>query len=265
MKTVTSALQRNQFRAGKVRFWKILGFMLASTCFMKGTLMRLKKYSSPTQVIPAMKWNQRRISWVASLPVMEGMTVEAAIATKWCIEFPPPTCSPTSKCTLRGPECPEKMGIRRRDGQAVMKGKDLANRGIVSGGAVESRKVCTLRAAAVNRQKTPRQVPVEKRRRSPYGTHIYPPKALSAVWRPTATISIVTPDPWFWRQRARSGQGIRSDLCGPRAWQAEASLAGRTRASIFPGRRHLLRLTGEGIAAGTDPRIRLAHLDVSLL
>ncbi len=26
-----------------------------------------------------------------------------------------------------------------------MKGKDLANRGIVSGGAVESRKVCTLR------------------------------------------------------------------------------------------------------------------------
>ena len=43
MKTVTSALQRNQFSAGRVMYWRILGFMAASTCFMNGTLTRLKK------------------------------------------------------------------------------------------------------------------------------------------------------------------------------------------------------------------------------
>src|SRR6266581_1822205 len=67
--------------------------MLASTCFMKGTLIRLKKYSRPTQVIPAMKWNQRTMSCVASEPVWVGMTIAAA-ATKCCIGFPPPTCLP---------------------------------------------------------------------------------------------------------------------------------------------------------------------------
>src|SRR6266568_5715369 len=87
MKTVASALQRNQFSAGRVKFWKTLGFMPASTCFMKETLIRLKKSSRPTQVIPAMKWNQRRMSWVASLPVIVGNTVAAATATISCIRI----------------------------------------------------------------------------------------------------------------------------------------------------------------------------------
>src|ERR1035437_9506319 len=56
---------------------------------------------------------------------------------------------------VAGPRMPEKTGIRRRDGQAVMKGKDLANRGIVSGGAVESRKVCTLRRLLSNGSRYP--------------------------------------------------------------------------------------------------------------
>jgi hypothetical protein len=42
-KTVTSELQRNQFRAGSVMYCRILGLAAASTCFMKGTFTRLKK------------------------------------------------------------------------------------------------------------------------------------------------------------------------------------------------------------------------------
>src|SRR5256885_1694316 len=89
-KTVTRALQRNQFRAGKVKFWKILGLAAASTCFMKGTLIRLKKYSRPTQAMPAIMWNQRSMSWAASLPVMVGITYEAvceAAEARWCMHF----------------------------------------------------------------------------------------------------------------------------------------------------------------------------------
>src|SRR4051812_36836807 len=41
--TVTTALQRNHHSAGRVRFLKTLGLAAASTFFMNGTLIRLKK------------------------------------------------------------------------------------------------------------------------------------------------------------------------------------------------------------------------------
>src|SRR5579872_2245588 len=90
--TVTSELQRNQLRAGNVSFSKIFGLAAASTVFMKGTLIRLKKYSSPTHRIPAIKWNQRRMSIVASEPVTVGNTSaghpwEAVSVTKWCMDL----------------------------------------------------------------------------------------------------------------------------------------------------------------------------------
>jgi hypothetical protein len=44
----------------------------------------------------------------------------------------------------------------------------------VSRGAVESRKVSTLPRALSTHTSRASQVPVEKLRRSPYGTHIYP-------------------------------------------------------------------------------------------
>ena len=47
------ALQRNSCSAGMVMYCRIVGLEAASTCFMKGTLTRLKKYSKPTQVMPA--------------------------------------------------------------------------------------------------------------------------------------------------------------------------------------------------------------------
>src|SRR5579872_5059437 len=90
--TVTSELQRNQFKAGKVRFSKIFGLDAASTVFMNGTFTRLKKYNSPTHRMPAIKWNQRRISMVASEPVTVGNTIagitwEAASMTQSCMNL----------------------------------------------------------------------------------------------------------------------------------------------------------------------------------
>src|SRR3954469_16867225 len=41
--TVTTALHRNHHNAGNVRFLKTLGLAAASTFFMNGTLIRLKK------------------------------------------------------------------------------------------------------------------------------------------------------------------------------------------------------------------------------
>src|ERR1700687_5485427 len=102
--------------------------MVASTCFMNGTLTRLKKYNKPTQRMPAMKWNHRRMSWVASLPVMVGMTVDIAV-TKWCMEFPPSIGSPTLNCRLLVCECPRGAAhsvnaLGKRDCQAVINSEE---------------------------------------------------------------------------------------------------------------------------------------------
>src|SRR5437763_8455167 len=57
--TVTTAETRNQSSARSIRPGMILPLVAGSSSFMNGKFMRLKKYSRPIQVMPAMKWIQR--------------------------------------------------------------------------------------------------------------------------------------------------------------------------------------------------------------
>src|SRR5947208_9146096 len=57
--TVTTDPQRNHQRARDIIAGRILPFVAGSISFMKGTFTRLKKYSTPIQVIAAMKCIQR--------------------------------------------------------------------------------------------------------------------------------------------------------------------------------------------------------------
>ena len=65
----TTGRTRGWNYAGSVMYWNTFGFAAASTCFIKGTFTRLKKYSNPIQVIPARKWIQRKMICTFSAPV----------------------------------------------------------------------------------------------------------------------------------------------------------------------------------------------------
>src|SRR5258705_6361963 len=63
--TVTTELQRNHHRARDINAGNTLLFVGASSSFRNGTFTRLKKYSNPTQAIPATKCTQRNsIKWL---------------------------------------------------------------------------------------------------------------------------------------------------------------------------------------------------------
>src|SRR5258708_33453325 len=59
--TVTTADTRNHHRARSISPGMTLPLVVMSSSFMNGMFTRLKKYSRPTQVMPATKWIQRRI------------------------------------------------------------------------------------------------------------------------------------------------------------------------------------------------------------
>src|SRR5207302_300429 len=111
---------------------------------MNGTFTRLKKYSSPTQVMPARKWNHRRISMAASLPVMVGMTTAVATSIRECIDSP-------SQISVIRPEAPETLapGIAKR---FLLMEEEKTNRPGTAPYPEESRQVCTSALLPVNRE-----------------------------------------------------------------------------------------------------------------
>src|ERR1017187_529706 len=67
-RTVTTELQRNHHKADGSSLGTTVPRDFASSSCRKGTFTRLKKYNSPTQVMPATKWIKRRTIRVVCAP-----------------------------------------------------------------------------------------------------------------------------------------------------------------------------------------------------
>src|SRR6185369_3626223 len=63
MRTVITEDQRNHHMARDIKLGKTFPFVPGSSAFKNGTFTRLKKYSNPTQVIPASKCTKRNTIW----------------------------------------------------------------------------------------------------------------------------------------------------------------------------------------------------------
>src|SRR5579864_4637797 len=124
------------------------------------------------------------MSCVASVPVWVGITNDAATATKWCIRFPPPTLlcnvevqvAETPSAPRSGHSAKRQTGfngkrqsrIRTCIGGSCSRGKSaLCGDGCQPVGRAPDE--CVRGYLFVTRDPP---IPVEKRPRSPYGTHI---------------------------------------------------------------------------------------------
>src|SRR5450759_1057213 len=79
--TVATALQRNHHRARRISLGTTIPRDFASSSCTKGTPTRLKKYSSPIQVMPATKWIQRSTIRAVAAPPGNWIAGERSSAT----------------------------------------------------------------------------------------------------------------------------------------------------------------------------------------
>src|SRR5208283_1222197 len=94
--TVTTALQRNHHKARGMSLGTTIPRDLASSSCRNGMFTRVKKYNSPTQVMPAMRCIQRRTIRTATSPPGKSICGAANNPISG-------TCIWSPKCDIQGP------------------------------------------------------------------------------------------------------------------------------------------------------------------